>query len=303
MSGINRRQFGGATLAALGTAAAGPLAADESQRAVTLPTVRWGEHRITRLLVGHNPIKGQSHFSAELNREMREWFAGDPGRAGQLVRRCEQLGINACQMGGPAIEEMLRKHYADGGKIRWIATFYSPPGSGKEELARILKISPRPIGVQQLGNVCDGLMRDGNLERVQENLKMFRDAGLLVGLGSHNHEVIDHVEDKGWDLDFYQCCFYRSCFSLDRSRRGEIFEEEARQSMVKTIRRVSKPCIAFKVLGANRHCHSPTAVEAAIRFAYKNIKPNDVVLLGMWQKHRDQVAENVGYARKVLGVA
>jgi len=26
-----------------------------------------------------------------------------------------------------------------------------------------------------------------------------------------------------------------------------------------------------------------------------------VILLGMWQKHKDQVAENVGYAREILG--
>jgi len=39
---------------------------------------------------------------------MREWFAGDPARAVRLIRRCEQLGINTCQMGGEAIERALR---------------------------------------------------------------------------------------------------------------------------------------------------------------------------------------------------
>ena len=71
-----------------------------------------------------------------------------------------------------------------------------------------------------------------------------------------------------------------------RNETGEIFEEEARQAMVKVIRQVSKPCIAFKVLAGNRHCGTPESVKEAIRFAYKNIKPNNVVLLGMWQKHR-----------------
>ena len=301
MSRINRREFGGASLAALGTAAVLPaVSAGESQHA-TLPTVRWGKHEITRLLLGHNPIKGMSHFSDALNRDMRAWFGDDPGRAVRLIGRCEELGINTCQIGGQVCQDALRAHYARGGKIQWIATFYSRPGQGKEELARILRMDPKPIGVQQLGNVSDALMRQGKIEQVRENLKMFRDAGLLVGLGSHNHEVIDYVEDRGWDVDFYQCCFYRSCFGLNPAGRGELFEEEARQSMVKTIRRISKPCIAFKVLGANRHCHSPAAVERAIRFAFEHIKPTDVVLLGMWQKYRDQVAENTGYARRILG--
>jgi hypothetical protein len=305
MSGMNRREFTGATLAALGsTMVPGPVSPKEGPLP-RLPCVRWGRHEITRLLVGHNPIKGQSHYSPQLSREMREWFAEDPSRAVGLLRRSEQLGINTCQMGDQRIEELLRAHYAEGGRLQWIATFYSKPGEGKEELARILNMQPKPIGIQQLGNNSDWLMREGKMDLALENLRMFRDAGVLVGLGSHNHEVIDYVENKGWDLDFYQCCFYRSWFGLNRTEnaRGEVFAEEDRQAMVHTIRQVSKPCMAFKVLGANRHCGTPAQVEGALRFALENIKPTDVVLLGMWQKHKDQVAENVGYARKILGVA
>jgi hypothetical protein len=304
MNSMNRREFAGATLATLGSATlVGRSSADEKTQP-KLPTVRWGEHEITRVLVGHNAIKGSSHFSSELNREMREWFA-DPLRGLQLLRRCEELGFNACQMGGKSIEDLLRTHYAEGGRLKWIATFYSKPGTreAKEELARILKMDPKPIGAQHFGNLSDQLMRTGKIDRAKENLKMLRDAGLLVGLCSHNHETIDYAEEKGWDVDFYQCCFYNSAFSLDPTKRGkETFEEQARRSMVKTIQQVSKPCIAFKVLAANRHCHSAAAIERALRFAYANIKPTDVVVLGMWQKHKDQVAENVGYIRRILGV-
>jgi hypothetical protein len=124
---------------------------------------------------------------------------------------------------------------------------------------------------------------------------------LLVGLGSHNHEVIDHAETKGRDVDFYQCCFYRSVFSLDPAKAGkETYEEEARTSMIRTIRQVSKPCIAFKVLAAGRHCGSLASIEAALRYAFEHIKPTDVVLVGMWQKHKDQVAENGALVRKIL---
>ena len=306
MSGINRREFAGTTLAALGsTMVPRPASAAQQAAQASLPTVCWKEHRIARVLVGHNPIKGQSHYTAELSREMRDWFAEEPARGLQLLNRCEELGINTCQMGGLNIEELLRAYAAQGGRLQWIATFYSMPGKGKEELARILRMRPKPIGVQQLGNTSDALMREGKIDLALENLKRFRDAGLLVGLGSHNHEVIDYAEQRGWDVDFYQCSFYRSWFGLNRTKstRGEKFEEDARQSMVRTIRQVSKPVMAFKVLGANRHCRTPAAVEQAIRFALTSIKPTDVILLGMWQKHKDQVAENVGYAKAALGVS
>ena len=121
-----------------------------------------------------------------------------------------------------------------------------------------------------------------------------------MGLGSHNHEVIAQVESAGWDLDFYQCCFYRSVFGLTPTASGESFEAADREAMCRVIRQVAKPCLAFKVLAAGRHCQSAGTIEAALRFAYQSIKPSDVVLLGMWQKHQDQVAENAALVRKIL---
>jgi hypothetical protein len=69
---IRRREFAGAALAGQGPAAFARDAAPDEEEAPLLPTVRWGQHEITRLLIGHNPIKGVSHQSASLNQEMRE---------------------------------------------------------------------------------------------------------------------------------------------------------------------------------------------------------------------------------------
>jgi hypothetical protein len=298
---MTRRQFHALGLAALGGAVLPSPAATDRWPEAKLPTVRWGKFAISRLLVGHNPLKATSHFSKQLDREMGEYFADNHVHGGELLRRCLEAGINTCQMGGENMEALLRAHYAAGGHLQWIATFYSPPGKGKAELQRILKMEPRPIGVQHFGGTTDRLMRDGKIDQALDTLKMLRDAGLLVGLCSHNHEVIDYVESKGWDLDFYQGAFYRAGSGLNPTRPGEIFEEEARQSMARTLGKVSKPCIAFKVLGANRHCRSPADVEEALRLAYRSIKPTDVVLVGMWQKHKDQVGENAALVKKILG--
>jgi len=303
MTTITRRQFTSASLATVGATLLGGAPAAGEERAAGLPTVRWGRHEISRVLVGHNPIKGTSHFSGELSREMKEFFSDGHVHGLELLKRCEQCGITACQMGGTQIEELLRRHYAAGGSIKWIATFYSAPGQGKAELERILKMDPKPIGAQHFGGTTDRLARQGKLDKALDTIKMLRDAGLMAGLCSHNWEVIDRAENAGWEVDFYQGSFYRSCDSLKPTRPGEIFEEEARQGMARVLARVSKPAIAYKVLGANRHCQTPQAVEAAIRFAFERLKPTDVVLLGVWQKYKDQVAENAGFAREALGVA
>jgi hypothetical protein len=311
MSRINRREFLGRALAGLGLTSVDPVLRAANAAAPVLPTVRWGTHDLTRLLVGHNPIKGMSHQTGALNQEMRDYFAADSRRSVQLLQRCEEMGINTCQVGyrpsEPLIEVMLRQHHAEGGRLKWIASFYSLPQEPKEvrkELDQLLHMTPRPIGVQQVGNTSDHLMRTGQIDLTLDNLKRFRDSGLLVGLGAHNHEVIDYAEGKGWDVDFYQCSFYRSVFSLrETGPRGELFEEEARESMTRTIRQVTKPCIAFKVLGAGRHCQSAQTIESALRYAFGHIKRSDVVLLGMWQKHLDQVGDNARMVRKILTTA
>jgi len=39
-------------------------------------------------------------------------------------------------------------------------------------------------------------------------LKRIRDAGLLVGVSTHMPDMVDAVESKGWDVDYFQTCVY-----------------------------------------------------------------------------------------------
>ena len=56
---------------------------------------------------------------------------------------------------------------------------------------------------------------EGRIDEVLPLLKQMRDAGLQVGLGTHIPEVIDYVEDQGWDIDFYMASLY----NLNRAPR------------------------------------------------------------------------------------
>jgi hypothetical protein len=69
--------------------------------------------------------------------------------------------------------------------------------------------------------------------------------------------------------------------------------------MTEMVRKTSKPCLAFKIMGAGRNGYKPEQVEAAFRFAYTNIKPNDAVIVGMWPKFKDEIAENCEITRKI----
>ena len=39
-------------------------------------------------------------------------------------------------------------------------------------------------------------------------MKTARDAGVAVGVGSHTPEVVEYIEENGWDVDFYMTGFY-----------------------------------------------------------------------------------------------
>ena len=95
---------------------------DEKMR---LPCVRWGGHEISRLLIGHNPLKGQSHYSRALDEEMAEWYDPELGHDLDMLARCEECGINTAQFGAPAMHSVLTRYRRSGGNLQWIATFYS----------------------------------------------------------------------------------------------------------------------------------------------------------------------------------
>ena len=60
-----------------------------------LPTITLGRYRISRLIVGANPIAGYSYLGHEMDQEMKAWYT--PERILDLLRRCEREGINTHQ--------------------------------------------------------------------------------------------------------------------------------------------------------------------------------------------------------------
>jgi len=75
-------------------------------------------------------------------------------------------------------------------------------------------------------------------------------------------------------------------------------EDPARMAAV--LRHVSKPCLGFKIMAASRNCTTEQSTRAAFQFAFDNLKPTDAVVVGMLQKHKNQVAENAAMVRELL---
>ncbi len=271
---------------------------------MNLPKVKFGEHEITRLIIGGNPFCGNSHFSAEMNEDMRKYYT--PEKVAEILAQSEELGINTVQARGDyhrimyALELFRRKN----GDLHWIAQTASEMHDIKNNIRVIAAFGA--IGIYFHGSRTDNMWHEGKIDGVQEYLKVARDSGVQVGLGTHIPEVIEYAEDKGWDVDFYMACFY----NLNRQAREsalvsgvmarEKFYEEDPPRMCKVIRAVDKTCLAFKIMAANRRCSSQDEVKAAFKWAFDNIKPTDAVVVGMFPKYVDQVRLNVEYTMEAL---
>jgi hypothetical protein len=115
--------------------------------------------------------------------------------------------------------------------------------------------------------------------------------------------VVDAVESKGWDLDYYMTCVYErnrseaelvKLIGRDALPVGEPFLKSDPPRMFKAIRQTKRPCLAFKILAAGRR-HD---VERAFRETFAAIKPSDAVIVGIYDRYSDQAGQNTALVRR-----
>lgn len=265
--------------------------------------VSLGKVSVSRMIVGHNPPCGNSHWTDELNAEMRAYFT--PENVLGLYKQAEAAGLKTLMVRGDfRMLDWVEQYRRAGGAMNVI----SQTASEMHDVFQNIRVLAA-AGVQAIyhhGTQTDKFWREGRIDHVVDYLKCMRDSGVAVGLGTHQPEIIEYAEERGWDIDFYMASFY----NLSRVPResmaitgksayaDENYFPEDRAAMVKALQRVSKPVIAFKVLAATRHCGTQGEVRAAIKYAYAEIKPTDAVCIGFFPKHQDQVALDIQYAEE-----
>lgn len=282
--------------------AAGPSAALAATE--TLPAIKLGRHTVSRLIVGGNPVSGNSHTSSTLDRAMRDYFTA--ANTKKLLARCEQAGVNTWQSRGDRhILRLLNEYRLEGGRLQWIAQTASELADIPRHIRELA--SAGAIGIYHHGSQTDKFWRAGQIETAREMCKVMRDAGVQVGLGSHIPEVIDYVESKAWDVDFYMTCVYNISRTKEEQEQvagrkldGQLFWDPDREKMLARVRQTAKPCLIFKVYGAGRKCGSPAEMLDALRLVFRYAKPIDAVVLGMFPKEKEQVTENCRLFREAL---
>jgi hypothetical protein len=133
------------------------------------------------------------------------------------------------------------------------------------------------------GGTTDRLYDVGKLDSIRDALKLTRDLGFAVGIGTHDPLVLKHCHAEGFDVYFYVCAFY------NHTRRREMYLPPDRDAAIVAIQAVKLPVLAIKVLAAGR-----SEPASAFRFALENLKPIDAMAVGMYTKtHPNQIRENV----------
>jgi len=271
-----------------------------------LPHVPFGPYQISRLVIGGNPLRGNSHFSDERSREMKEYYTTE-----NVLRAwfdAEKSGLTAMQSrGNQIVMDWVRRYRERGGTMHWIVQTASEWKGGDVSDNIRTVAEHRPIAIYHHGTRTDRLWKEGKIDELHDHLKLIHDLGLLAGVGSHMPEVFEHIEEREFEADFYMTCAY----NLSRVDRESVlsggkmaverYDDADRERMAAFIRQTSKPCVFFKILAASRKCTTQESVKEAFRWAFDHIKPNDVVNVGVFQKARNEIALDAQYLREVTG--
>jgi hypothetical protein len=198
---------------------------------------------------------------------------------------------------------LYRRFVDSGGKMHFLSI-----EAGKASIALLPKLAKGGcIGVAHHGEVTDSLFKQGKLDQVRDYLKRVHDAGLPAGISTHMPAVVDAVESKGWELDYYMTCVYERHRSREDLQKllghvpipvGEVYLESDPPRMHQAMRKTSRPCLAFKILAAGRLSEHQGWVEQAFRQTLEAIKPADGIIIGIYDRYSNQPAEDADFVRR-----
>ena len=299
----DRRRFLAQLAGLAAVAALGPKrtagAAETSPPAGPLPAIQLGQHRISRLLAGSNPISGYSYLGPHTDRQMKDYFTVE--HTAEFLNDCERAGISAHQFSDPdRAVPYLRLLRERGSRLQFIGLH-----AQREKLREAIALT-QPIAMVHHGGVTDRLFAEGKPNVVHDYVKAVHDRGVLAGVSAHNPDCIKRMAEEGWEVDFFMTCFYhltrktaQKDVELPTLDITYPFFKDDPKVMTQVVRQVKQPCLGFKILGAGRLCSNQPTVRSAFKFAFENLKPTDGVIVGMFPWCFDEVSANAQFTREL----
>ena len=275
-----------------------------------IPTVDFFGTQISRLILGDNSMVGHSYIpKLHKSYEMLDYWTAD--NCVKALFEAEACGYNTYMaVADPFILRVIRQYQNEGGKMNIMFQTY-PPVDLDVNIVQMKKHNP--VVVYHQGTTADIWLEEGKADMLRERIKRLKDMGLPTGLATHVPEVLFRAEDEDWGLDFYLTCLQNSrkyekeeSTFLTGKEKTIIFRLQDRQVMLDAVKQLDKPCIVFKIFAGGQMFYDkapeeiPGLIEESMREVYAGIKPNDIVLVGAFQKLSNQIRENAEIAARVL---
>lgn len=258
-----------------------------------LPSVPFCGLQVTRLVIGANPFGGYSHQTPERDKAMVAHCTVPHIK--ETWARAEAAGINTMVTNNetPHVVQAVQEYLSGGGKLQWIAQVNNNHnGNMLDAIDHVAKIGCKAMYFH--GWQVDEAFRRKDKDVLALWCNRARALGVPAGVAGHSPETHLWVDSLGV-ADFHAVCFF-NCGSL-HAGKGHKFRLADMAPAVDAIRRIRKPCIGYKIMGAGR-----LDPRLAFEYALENIKPGDVVNVGMFRGDKDDIVEeNAALVREILG--
>ncbi len=260
---------------------------------------------VSKLIVGDNPLTGHSYIPHKIKgSDMIKYYTAENCK--KLFRHLEELGYNTMlPLADPYIVRILKEYNEDGGNLQFIWQPYMP--MNQKVSMRYLSEVKGTIGIYHQGTTTDYLFESKNCDQIKENIELWRELGVPVGIGTHRPDVIRMCEEENWNVDFYMACMQNgrrgregepSGFLTGKTKDALTFVPEDRPIMLNTLKDVNKPVIAFKIFAGGQMFDGKTEdqIKQKIKDSYDEVfsalKPNDIGAIGVFQRDKDEAAED-----------
>jgi len=246
-----------------------------------LPAGRIGKVKISRLICGGNLTNGYAHsrdliYVSEL---LKHYFTNE--KVMETYEISEENGINtviANNNPGENTIKILNKYWKErGGRIQWIAQCNPRSDDLKTNVQKA--IDNGAVGAFIQGGVGDSFISNGRVDLVGKVISFIKENGLIAGVGGHNVEVPITCEKEGIEPDFY----FKTLNTAN-------YHSATPGRTIEFMKKVNKPWIAYKVLGAG-------VIHPRDGFKYAFENGADFICVGMFDF---QIIEDVIIAKQAL---